>query len=92
MKLKALAVCLLLGACSSLEYPERMPGGYPQETTQRRGGDDMRVEVPHNRDDRVERASAAAECAARGRVEERRSNGEYACVRPSESTPRANPD
>jgi len=92
MKLKIIALCLALGACASLEYPETPGGGGPQAPAPQSRSDDVRVEVPHNRDDRVERASAAAECAARGRVEERRNNGEYACVRPSESTPRANPD
>jgi hypothetical protein len=92
MKLKVLALCLALGACASLEYPETTPTGRSEAPAPQSRGDDQRVEVPHNRDDRVERASAAAECAARGRVEERRNNGEYACVRPADANTRANPD
>jgi len=89
MKLRILALCLALAGCFTPPHnpPPTGPTSY-RDPAPTRGADDIRVSVPENEDDRrAERASAAARCAEYGRVEERRGDGQYACVRPSERNP-----
>jgi len=82
MRVAALIFCLALSACASAPFEP------PPPAREAPRNDDLRVGVPENRRDRrAEREEAAAECAQYGRVEQRRGNGEYACVRPGERDP-----
>lgn len=85
MKLSVIAICLMLGACALPMEFDPPPPAYPGP--QSRSNGQIVVDVPHNRDDRVERKSASEECAQYGRTARRRSNGEYECVEPSRTEP-----
>lgn len=86
MRIAGLMLCWALQACASAPFESPPSREAPRN-------DDLRVGVPENRRDRgAERGDAAAECAQYGRVEQRRGNGEYACVRPGEREPESNWD
>lgn len=89
MKYAAIFFALALSACALPTFEPPQPGTSTPRQTQTARPSDLEVSVPRNRRDRrAERGEAAAECAQYGRVEQRRRNGEYACVRPEEAAPR----
>lgn len=82
----ALLLSFALAACALPTFEPAPPpttnGGYSRNTG------DVLVSVPENRRDRrAERGEAAAECAQYGRVEQRRGDGDYVCVRPADRAP-----
>lgn len=78
--MRTILLCLVLAACA---VPTQVARNEDPRFPRRDTGDVI-VNVPHNRDDRVERQDAAARCAGYGRIEVRRRNGEYECVSPDQ--------